>query len=85
MENVHASRRARYASAASLGQAFNFDMQDADWDAPDFRRVIDTGLADMRQTGSSATWLLGCHDSPRVATGRLRSQTSLRTCRGGSP
>ena len=57
-------------------------MQDADWDAADFRRVIDTGLAGMRQTGSSATWLLGCHDSPRVATGRLRSQTSLRTCAG---
>jgi alpha-glucosidase len=65
---VHASRRARYASAASLGQAFNFDMQDADWDAADYRRVIDTGLAEIRQTQSSATWLLGCHDSPRVAT-----------------
>ena len=30
---VHPSRRARYASADSLGQAFNFEMQDADWRA----------------------------------------------------
>ncbi len=45
---VHPSRRARYASADSLGQAFNFEMQDADWRATDFRRVIDSGLADMR-------------------------------------
>ncbi len=65
---VHPSRRARYASADSLGQAFNFEMQDADWRATDFRRVIDSGLADMRESGSTTTWLLGCHDSPRVAT-----------------
>jgi alpha-glucosidase len=76
---VHASRRARYASAASLGQAFNFDMQDAAWDAADLRRVIDTGLADMRQTGSSATWLLGCHDSPRVATRYGLPMSATRT------
>ena len=65
---VHPSRRARYASADSLGQAFNFEMQDADWRATDFRGVIDSGLADMRESGSTTTWLLGCHDSPRVAT-----------------
>ena len=65
---VHPSRRARYASAESLGQAFNFEMQDADWRPTDFRRVIDSGLADMRESGSATTWLLGCHDSPRVAT-----------------
>ena len=34
----------------------------------DFRRVIDSGLADMRDSGSTTTWLLGCHDRPRVAT-----------------
>ena len=55
-------------SADSLGQAFNFAMQDADWRAEDYRQVIDTGLADMINSGATTSWLLGCHDTPRVAT-----------------
>ena len=35
---VHASRRARYASPQGLGQAFNFDLLQADFDADEFRR-----------------------------------------------
>jgi alpha-glucosidase len=66
--SVHPVRRARYASADSLGQAFNFAMQDADWRAEDFREVINGGLADMINYGSTTSWLLGCHDTPRVAT-----------------
>ena len=66
--SVHPARRARYASAESLGNAFNFDMQDADWRADDYRRVINNGLADMINNGSTTSWLLGCHDIPRVAT-----------------
>jgi alpha-glucosidase len=65
---VHPTRRARYAAADSLGQAFNFAMQDADWRAEDYRQVIDTGLADMINSGATTSWLLGCHDTPRVAT-----------------
>ena len=34
----HASRRARYASPQGLGQAFNFDLLQADFDAAQFRR-----------------------------------------------
>jgi alpha-glucosidase len=66
--DVHPGRRARYASADSLGNAFNFDMQDADWQADEYRRVINNGLADMINNGSTTSWLLGCHDIPRVAT-----------------
>jgi alpha-glucosidase len=66
--SVHPARRARYASADSLGQAFNFAMQDADWRAEDYRQVIDSGLADMINSGATTSWLLGCHDTPRVAT-----------------
>jgi glycosidase len=66
--DVHSGRRARYASADSLGNAFNFDMQDADWRADQYRRVINNGLADMINNGSTTSWLLGCHDLPRVAT-----------------
>jgi alpha-glucosidase len=81
---VHPTRRARYAAADSLGQAFNFAMQDADWRAEDFREVINAGLADMISTGSTTSWLLGCHDTPRVASryglpfeqGRLSQQVA---------
>jgi alpha-glucosidase len=66
--DVHPGRRARYASADSLGNAFNFDMQDADWRADQYRRVINNGLTDMINNGSTTSWLLGCHDLPRVAT-----------------
>ncbi|MCE3274886.1 MAG: aglA [Propionibacteriaceae bacterium] len=65
---VHPSRRARYASADSLGNAFNFDMLDADWRADDYRSVINSGIADMISNGSTTSWLLSCHDTPRVAT-----------------
>jgi alpha-glucosidase len=62
------SRRARYAAPDGLGQTFNFDTMDADWRADAFRKAVDTGLEHMRLTGSTTTWLLGCHDSVRVAT-----------------
>ena len=65
---VHPARRARYASADSLGNAFNFDMQDADWRADHYRRVINSGVADMINNGSTTSWLLSCHDTPRVAS-----------------
>ena len=65
---VHPTRRSRYASPETLGQAFNFAMQEADWRADDFHAVIDAALLDVADTGSSTTWLLGCHDSPRVAS-----------------
>ncbi|KUL21317.1 glycoside hydrolase family 13 protein [Streptomyces regalis] len=65
---VHPSRRARYASADGLGQAFNFEMQEAGWWSADFRKAIDSGLEQTYEHGSTTTWLLGCHDAPRVAT-----------------
>jgi len=63
---VHPTRRHRYG-ADGLGMAFNFEMQEADWDPADYRRVIDSGLGDLAK-GNTPTWLLGCHDTPRVAT-----------------
>jgi alpha-glucosidase len=64
----HKSRRARYASREGLGQTFNFDMQDADWDRQQYFDVIDYGLSEARASGSTTTWLLGNHDVPRVAS-----------------
>ena len=66
--DVHPTRRARYASPDSLGHAFNFALQDADWRIEHYVQVINTGLADMINYGSTTSWLLGCHDISRVAT-----------------
>ena len=43
---VHATRRARYASPEGLGQAFNFDLLQADFDADEFREIIARNLAE---------------------------------------
>ena len=65
---VHASRRSRYALPTGLGQAFNFDLLDAPWDAAAFRKVIVDSLADAERSGSSSTWVLSNHDVVRHAT-----------------
>ncbi|ONI70024.1 alpha-amylase [Kribbella sp. ALI-6-A] len=65
---VPAARRARYASAAGLGQAFNFDLLQADWDHDRFRQVITENLALAEQNGSSSTWVFSNHDVVRHAT-----------------
>ena len=61
-------RRAKYASADGLGQAFNFDLLVADFDAAQFRAIIADNLAQARATGSSTTWVLSNHDVTRHAT-----------------
>ncbi|MFB7249610.1 alpha-amylase family glycosyl hydrolase [Microbacterium sp. NPDC056234] len=61
-------RRAKYASADGLGQAFNFDLLVADFDATEFRRLITVNLAEALVTGSSTTWVLSNHDVTRHAT-----------------
>ncbi|GAA1677500.1 glycoside hydrolase family 13 protein [Glycomyces endophyticus] len=62
------ARRARYASAAGLGQAFNFDLLEADFDAGAFRRIITENLAQAAASGSSTTWVFSNHDVVRHAT-----------------
>ncbi|HZU93137.1 MAG TPA: alpha-amylase family glycosyl hydrolase, partial [Microbacterium sp.] len=61
-------RRARYASAEGLGQAFNFDLLVADFEAGQFRSVIAENLAQSQMSGSSTTWVLSNHDVTRHAT-----------------
>jgi alpha-glucosidase len=65
---VHPSRRARYASPEGLGQAFNFDLLQADWDAATFRDVITRNVAAAEESGSSSTWVLSNHDVVRHAS-----------------
>ena len=50
---VPASRRARYASPEGLGQAFNFDLLQAEWNAPQFRSIIADNLRQAEETGAS--------------------------------
>ena len=62
---VAPERRAAYAR--SVGQAFNFQMQDADFTSASYEWAIRAGLADLASCGST-TWVLGCHDVVRVAS-----------------
>ncbi|WP_422115443.1 glycoside hydrolase family 13 protein [Brachybacterium sp. UNK5269] len=61
-------RRARYASPEGLGQAFNFDLMEADFEASHFRDIVTDNLAQSAVTGSSTTWVFSNHDGVRHAT-----------------
>ncbi len=65
---VDPSRVPLYASAESLGQAFNFDLLEADFDAEQFERIVTANLSLAASSGSSTTWVLSNHDVVRHAT-----------------
>lgn len=65
---VHADRRGRYASPEGLGQAFNFDLLQANFDADEFREIITRNLAEAQASGASSTWVFSNHDVVRHAT-----------------
>ncbi|WP_309068917.1 alpha-amylase family glycosyl hydrolase [Microbacterium sp.] len=65
---VASHRVPRYASPESLGQSFNFDLLEADFDAAQFRRIVTENLALAAESGSSSTWVLSNHDVVRHAT-----------------
>jgi alpha-glucosidase len=65
---VAPARLARYASPEGLGQAFNFELLQADFSPTVFRRVIKDNLALATLSGSSTTWVLSNHDTMRHAT-----------------
>ncbi len=62
---ARSERRALYARPTGLGQAFNFDLLKADFDATQFRKVITFCLSDAARVGSSSTWVLSNHDVVR--------------------
>jgi alpha-glucosidase len=65
---VPAERRARYASPEGLGQAFNFDLLKAEWDAVEFRTIIEDNLRQAGLSGASSTWVFSNHDVVRHAS-----------------
>lgn len=66
--SVRASRRTLYAKPDGLGQAFNFDLLIADYDAKLFKKIITTNIKLAKREGSSSTWVLDNHDQVRHAT-----------------
>jgi alpha-glucosidase len=82
---VHPSRRSRYASPDGLGQAFNFDLLEANWKAGEFARIITDNLADAQRHGVSTTWVLSNHDvvrhTSRYALPTEDSLSSLRNAK----
>ena len=61
-------RFAQYLRADELHTAFNFNFLDAVWDAATVRGVIDRTLAELRDVGAPATWVLSNHDVTRHPT-----------------
>lgn len=65
---VAPERRVRYARATSLGQAFNFDLLQADWGAAQFRSIVRENLMLAAASGASSTWVFSNHDVVRHAS-----------------
>jgi alpha-glucosidase len=65
---VPAERQVLYARPTELGQAFNFDLLKADFDAAQYRDIITECLLDAERSGASSTWVLSNHDVVRHAS-----------------
>lgn len=62
------SHLADYVADDQLHQGFFFEFMKAAWSAQDIRRIITHGINQERATTSPVTWVLGNHDTVRVAT-----------------
>ncbi|HCN39427.1 glycoside hydrolase family 13 protein [Rothia sp. (in: high G+C Gram-positive bacteria)] len=65
---VERDRRPAYASPEGLGQAFNFDLLTAHFDADEFKKIVTENLELSAESGSSSTWVLSNHDVVRHPT-----------------
>jgi alpha-glucosidase len=63
-----AERRSLYLRADELHQAFNFDLVLAPFQAADFRKAIDSEIANNAGVGAPCTWVLSNHDVQRHVT-----------------
>ncbi|WP_273488708.1 glycoside hydrolase family 13 protein [Ancrocorticia populi] len=61
-------RAALYASKEELGQSFNFELLQANFDARQFREIIDKNVSEAARAGSSTTWVFSNHDVVRHTT-----------------
>ncbi|MDF1489370.1 glycoside hydrolase family 13 protein [Tessaracoccus caeni] len=65
---VPSDRVPLYASPNSLGQCFNFDLLQADFDAAQFRGIVAHNVELSERSASSSTWVLSNHDVVRHPT-----------------
>ncbi len=65
---VDSDRVPRYANQNSLGQAFNFDLLQADFDADQFKKIVSHNVELAKGSDSSSTWVLSNHDVVRHPT-----------------
>ncbi|WP_423919458.1 alpha-amylase family glycosyl hydrolase [Frigoribacterium sp. 2-23] len=65
---VARERVSLYARPTELGQAFNFELTRAEFDATEFRTIIESNLELAAQSGASSTWVLSNHDVIRHPT-----------------
>lgn len=61
-------RAALYASKEELGQAFNFELLKADFNAHQFRSIIEKNVREASGHDSSITWVFSNHDVVRHTT-----------------
>ncbi|GAA5230489.1 glycoside hydrolase family 13 protein [Arthrobacter cryoconiti] len=61
-------RRLKYARSTELGQAFNFDLLQAHFDASEFRTIVQKCLSEAEGSGASSTWVFSNHDVVRHAS-----------------
>ena len=59
---------AEYLRPDELQTAFNFRYLMAPWSAGRLREVVDDSLAATARVGAPTTWVLECHDQPRIRT-----------------
>ena len=61
-------RRLKYARPTELGQAFNFDLLQANFDGSEFRTIAEKCLSEADMSGASSTWVFSNHDVVRHAS-----------------
>lgn len=65
---VRTDRRSRYVRPDEYHQAFDFDLVEAPWSAPEFASAISDAWRTATAVGSHPTWVLSNHDVVRHAT-----------------
>jgi alpha-glucosidase len=66
--NVPVERAVRYVRPDELHQVFNWPFLVTGWDAVALRAVVDESITAYGSVGAAPTWVVGNHDTLRVAT-----------------
>lgn len=76
----------RFVDEGRMHTTFNFDALLCEWTAATLRAVIDRNLIAHASVGAPTTWVLGNHDTTRVATRYGKPETGRPyTLDGGDP